>query len=120
MIGSRSNNPLPRWFHILNAVSLALVALTALLPLWRLWPLMVAQQDLSLHYNTTFGVDLIGPWYQIFLLPAIGLGVLFANAIFGRQLYAKEKVLTAFFASVALATQIILFAAMVLITLLNV
>lgn len=120
MIGSRNANPPPRWFFFLNLSSLALVVLTALLPLWRLWPLLVAQQDLSLHYNTTFGVDLIGPWYQIFLLPAIGLGVLFANLIFGRQLYAKEKLLTVFFAAGSLATQAVLFFAMILITLLNV
>ena len=120
MIGFRAANPLPRWFLVLNAVSLALVAVTALLPLWRLWPLMVARQDLSLHYNTTFGVDLIGPWYQIFLLPAIGFAVLCANALFARQLYAREKVLTVFFAGGALVTEIVLFTAMIFITLLNV
>src|SRR3989338_10640847 len=48
------------------------------------------QKDLIfLHYNILFGVDYIGPWWQIIFLPLTGLLILLLNALIGWLLYHK-------------------------------
>ena len=36
-------------------------------------------EQIFLHYNSVFGIDLIGNWWQIFYLPAGGLLILVIN-----------------------------------------
>ena len=36
---------------------------------------------LILHYNVYFGVDIIGPWWQLYFLPLIGIIILSINTI---------------------------------------
>jgi hypothetical protein len=48
-----------------------------------------------LHYNVYFGVDLIGPWWQVYFLPLTGLLILTVNAIVGYKFYGiKERTAT--------------------------
>jgi len=44
-----------------------------------------------LHYNVYFGVDVIGPWWQIYFLPIIGLAILGANAVLGYLFYQQKE-----------------------------
>lgn len=106
-------------FRFSFLTSLALLLLMTLLPLWKLSPDAGEQAQIPLHYNVVFGVDLIGPWYNIFVLPALGLILLFANTLFQRQLYQKERVLSYFFAVGTLLAEITLFVSVLLIVLLN-
>ena len=48
-----------------------------------------------LHYNVYFGVDLIGDWWQVYLLPLIGLLILLFNAVLGYIFYQKKERLAA-------------------------
>lgn len=48
-----------------------------------------------LHYNVYFGVDVIGDWWQVYLLPLIGLIILIANTILGYMFYQKKERLAA-------------------------
>ncbi|MEK9130970.1 MAG: hypothetical protein AAB429_02545 [Patescibacteria group bacterium] len=89
------------------------------LALWKIMPIGLQQGIISLHYNVYFGVDLLGRWFRIFDLPVFGLILLVANMFFARLLWSKERLLSFFFAVTALLLEIVLFAAMVLITLLN-
>lgn len=44
-----------------------------------------------LHYNVYFGVDVIGAWWQIYFLPAIGLIILTVNTVLGYLFYQKKE-----------------------------
>ncbi len=46
---------------------------------------------IPLHYNIYFGVDYIGVWRQIFLLPLFGLGIIILNFFLGGIFFFKEK-----------------------------
>lgn len=45
---------------------------------------------ITLHYNVYFGVDIIGPWWQTYFLPAIGLIVMIINTTLGYFFYQQK------------------------------
>lgn len=105
-----------RWTAIL---SLILVILTALLPLWRIFPQAEAKPYIPLHYNIYLGIDAFGPWYSIFFLPALGAALLIVNILFEALFFRREHVLSKFFAYATVFSEIVLLVAMILIVLLN-
>jgi len=46
-----------------------------------------ATENIILHYNVYFGVDMIGKRFQVFILPGVGLIIFIINFIF--LLYSK-------------------------------
>jgi hypothetical protein len=60
---------------------------------WGLIAFFIRPVDFSiiLHYNVYFGVDVIGPWWQVYFLPAIGLVILSINTILGYLFYQKKE-----------------------------
>lgn len=64
-----------------------------------------------LHYNIYFGIDLIGPWHKIYLLPVFGLACFFINFLISVILYGRERLLSYFFIFISSLTQIILLTA---------
>ena len=74
---------------------------------------------MPLHYNIYFGIDLLGPWYQIFLLPILGLIFLLINFLFGMAVYRRELILSYFLAGTSSFVQIIFVLAATFITLIN-
>jgi hypothetical protein len=110
-------SPEYRWMAV---ASVALVALTAALPAWRILPLSGEKPFIPLHYNVYVGVDAFGPWYDVFLLPALGALLLAVNMAFQAVLYERERVLSAFFVVATLLAELVLLVSMVLIVLLNV
>ena len=44
-----------------------------------------------LHYNVYFGVDVIGPWWQLYFLPFIGMIILGLNTVLGYLFYQKKE-----------------------------
>ena len=44
-----------------------------------------------LHYNVYFGGDVIGAWWQLYFLPAIGLIILIINTVLGYLFYQKQE-----------------------------
>lgn len=44
-----------------------------------------------LHYNIYFGVDVIGDWWQVYFLPAIGLLILSVNTVLGYLFYGQKE-----------------------------
>lgn len=49
--------------------------------------------QIFLHYNIIFGIDLIGPWWKIFLPPAAGLAFLAINFFLSFFLYRFDRLL---------------------------
>ena len=60
---------------------------------WGLIAFFIRPVDFSiiLHYNVYFGVDVIGPWWQIYFLPFIGLIILGINTVLGYLFYQKKE-----------------------------
>ncbi len=54
---------------------------------------LIGPQDrpIFLHYNIYFGVDLIGPWYHIFIMPAVSSLVYLLNILFSYILYVRNR-----------------------------
>ena len=50
-------------------------------------------EQIFLHYNTVFGIDLVGDWWKIFYLPAGGLLVMFVNYLVSWYFYSSDKFL---------------------------
>lgn len=102
------------------ALSLLFILITVALPLWRLFPDVIGKEVVPLHYNIHYGVDWTGVWWQLFLLPASGLGVVILNALMAFILIKREKMLV----NVAMISSVILtaflFLAMVFVVLLNI
>lgn len=103
----------------LIASLLFLMGLIAL-PIWKILPIAETQEFIPLHYNIYFGVDRFGHFYQVFVLPAIGLALFIINTIFQAVFYHREHVLSYFFAVTTLIAELSLFASMVFIVLLNI
>lgn len=76
--------------------------------------------QIALHYNIYFGIDSIGPWYKVFILPTLGLFIIIFNNLLGYAFYLQEKILSYFLIFSQTILQIILFIAGIFIILLNI
>ncbi len=66
---------------------------------WLAWYIRPQSGQIFLHYNVLFGVDLTGDWYEVFLLPLVGLVIIVLNTFLALLLYNKDR-----FASLVLLT----------------
>ncbi|OGY47236.1 MAG: hypothetical protein A3J62_03535 [Candidatus Buchananbacteria bacterium RIFCSPHIGHO2_02_FULL_38_8] len=86
-----------------------------------LWLVLIGRRSsfsdlIPLHYNIYFGIDLLGYWYEIFLLPIFGLLVLLANFILGLPLFSRERILAYFLIGASSLAQLIFLLAGLAIT----
>ncbi|MCK4745261.1 hypothetical protein KAS41_04325 [Candidatus Parcubacteria bacterium] len=72
-----------------------------------------------LHYNIYFGVDFIGAWHKIFIIPIFGLIILLINYYISIQIYLKNKFVSYILAGSALFAQFILLFASIAIVWIN-
>jgi hypothetical protein len=72
------------------------------------WLVKPTDQPVILHYNVYFGIDAIGDWRNIFLMPALALAFLLVNAILSRFFYYKERLVSYLFILMALALQLLM------------
>ena len=73
-----------------------------------------------LHYNIYFGVDVLGNWKQVFLLPAIGLMLWFMNAFLSLYFYCYKERIAAYLLLIAsLMIQLSLIVASISVILIN-
>lgn len=49
--------------------------------------------QIFLHYNIIFGVDLVGDWWRIYFLPLTGVLVILLNYFFSLMFYSVDKFL---------------------------
>ncbi len=73
-----------------------------------------------LHYNTLFGVDLVGPWYAVFALPSAGLFIMICNAILGWMLYKEDPFAAYLLNAVSIFVNLLLLISTALLVFLNV
>ncbi len=72
-----------------------------------------------LHYNLTFGVDYLGNYGKVFLMPLIGAIIFIFNTLLGYNVYSKEKLASYFLQFNALIIQAFLLFAGYLIVKVN-
>lgn len=62
-----------------------------------LWALIYKRVEptpdpVPLHYNIYFGINYVGEWQKIFIMPFVGIFIAFANTALSYFLYVKNKV----------------------------
>jgi hypothetical protein len=88
---------------------------------WILIFLFLKKETLNiiLHYNILSGVDYQGSSQKLFIIPAIGLLVIFMNLIISRAVYAEDKFISYLLISAALVSQMFVVIAVITIILVN-
>ena len=87
--------------------------------LWLLIQFPPTRETVFLHYNVLFGVDLVGPWSGLLLLPIVGLVILLLNTVLGWLTYQYDSFISTVLLVAATCSQLFLFLAMYLLVFLN-
>jgi len=95
------------------------LVINILIWLWLSLQIRALPELIPLHYNIYFGIDLLGYWYQVFLMPFFGILVILLNFFLGSIIYQKEKILSKFLAGTSSFIQVIIFLASIFIILIN-
>lgn len=90
-----------------------------------LWALLIfnffpANQYIVLGYNIYFGISAFGRWYQVLIMPTLGLAVILINLYLSLLLYLKEKLISYFLAFTSSIVNIIFFLAALIIIYVNI
>jgi len=95
------------WSNKLN-LTLVLLSLFFNLTSWILLAVFIKRSEfpVPLHYNIYFGIDLTGPYRNIFNLPSIGLFVVVINFVLGFWFYSKDRIISYILLLVSLVVQI--------------
>lgn len=91
------------------------VVINILLWVFLIYRIQPQEEPIFLHYNIYFGIDLIGEWYRIYIIPALGSVIIFINLLISSIIYNKEKILAFFLLSLMTLSQILLTMAALLI-----
>lgn len=78
------------------------------------------QEQIFLHYNVVFGVDLIGTWWKIFSAPFGGFLIFLVNFGLSWYCFGQDKILARFLTFVAAALNLFLALALYLVVGLNI
>ncbi|TRZ78539.1 hypothetical protein D4R87_00365 [bacterium] len=78
-----------------------------------------ANIPIPLHYNAYYGVDYLGDYRKIFIIPAVGLVIITINSILGFLLDSKCKVASKILFFIIPFLQILLMASTISIILFN-
>lgn len=73
-----------------------IIGILAQIFMWIYLPLNIETDtgSLFLHYNIVFGVDLVGPWWEILYVPISGLIILLLNGLFSYFIHKADKLLS--------------------------
>ncbi len=76
-------------------------------------------EPVALRYTVYFGLDLIGPWWYVYLIPLIGLIILVINFTSAYLIYLNTKILAHLIILATTIIQVLLVIISILIQLLN-
>jgi hypothetical protein len=108
-----------RYFRVVSVLSLLAWGATVALPSIRVLPIIYGKTAVPLHYNIHIGVDTIGPWWRIYLVPAIGLIIIVTNLLLARYMWSRDPVLSHIAGLATLVLQLVLLTAMIFIVYLS-
>ncbi|TAN32668.1 hypothetical protein EPN28_04055 [Patescibacteria group bacterium] len=96
-----------------------LLAAQALIWFFLLTSIKPDSEQIFLHYNIIFGIDLVGDWWKIFYLPLAGLGALVLNYCLSFAFYGKDKFVARLLVGWAVFIHVFLLLAAILLSRLN-
>lgn len=108
-----------RFFQMVFSLALGINLIIWILLYFKFFPLRSLGDLVPLHYNVYFGIDLVGKWYKIFIIPLAGFIIFLINLILYCTLYLKEKMIKYFLGIAGLFSQIVLLIASFTIILIN-
>lgn len=108
-----------RFFQVIFSFTFGINLVIWILLYFKFFPLRSLGDLVPLHYNVYFGIDLVGKWYKIFIIPLSGLIIFLINLILYCLLYLKEKMVKYFLGITSLLSQIVLLIASFAIILIN-
>ena len=90
-----------------------------------IWLLLIfnfwrSSEYIVLGYNIYFGISSFGHWYQVLLLPILGLIIIIFNFTLAFNLYLKEKILSYFLALGSLIFNILILITSLIIIYVNI
>lgn len=108
-----------RFLKVSAALSIVFWLGSLALPSWRVVPNIVGKTAVPLHYNIHFGIDTVGPWWQIFVVPALGLLFMIMNLLAARMTWRRDPMLSFTIAVATVFIELLLFVAMIFIVFLH-
>ncbi len=106
-----------------DALSLNLLGLSFIFNLicWTilLWFVEPKTEPITLHYNVSLGIDLTGPWQRIFIIPLLGLLVIFVNTILANLLYKRYRLLSWLLSVTSFLAQVVIIITAILLIIEN-
>lgn len=78
-----------------------------------------ARDLLPLHYNIYFGIDFVGKWYKIFIMPTTGIFFIIINFFVADIIYLRDKAISYFLTGASLFIQVMLVLAAMAIVSIN-
>lgn len=87
---------------------------------WVVWPLRLEERIFTVHYTIYFGVDRVGPWWQVFLPAYLATGIFLINLGLVAAFAEKQPLVSRVAAAITVAILLALLAASALVALLNV
>lgn len=87
---------------------------------WVVWPLRGEDRIFPVHYTIYFGVDRVGPWWQVFLPAYVATAILLFNLGLVAVFAERQPLVARLVAALTVLILAVLLAAAVLVALLNV
>ncbi len=87
---------------------------------WVVWPLRLEERIFPVHYTIYFGVDRVGPWWQVFLPAYLATAIFLINLGLVAAFAEREPLVARISAAMTVAVLVVLLAASALVALLNV
>lgn len=102
------------WINLIIAVFINLLA-------WILIFINIQPGDklIVLHYTYNFGVDLVGKWSEVPLIPLLGIVILFINFVLSEVISKRNMVFSNFLVVLSSVVQLFIFLSIIFIILAN-
>ena len=108
-----------RFFQIVLGASLLInLAIWAFL-YFKFSPLGSSENILPLHYNIYFGIDFVGEWKKVFVIPLVGIFFITINFLIADIVYLRDKIIGYFLVGTGLFAQILLSGAAFMVAMIN-
>lgn len=81
------------WIKFATFAALGLSVAGSIWFLGRVVPIAEASGTFAYHYTIYFGIDDLRPWWWVFILPAVWVGMTIIDLLFAYGTYRKEPIL---------------------------
>lgn len=97
-----------RFFQVVFGIAIIINIINLIVIFWKFPPPNNPEKLLPLHYNIYFGIDFVGEWRTIFIIPAVGFFFTVINFILADIIYVRDKVIGYFLAGESIVVQVLM------------